>query len=257
MDPYNGRKTKFPTKTNYSWIISNKISIPILSQPSTTTVSFYLKFNNLQSPKSRNYNNFISFHSQLLLWLFLPTNAVNNFLQIKASMFHLLQYFKRFHRSMKKIFNLRIKMRIFVVSVGFIAMIHSCFALRSWLFSRSALSPCKNVRGPMPKSVKIEDCDPKVEERCMFYRDYDVKIYVEFTAREYFVGVKCKFTSFLSLKCLTSPGYFLKWTSLHLESTKKRRFHRIATKAATGLKIQKLARYLKEKLLRGDWWSQL
>ena len=58
------------------------------------------------------------------------------------------------------------------------------FAALIAVVSSVAVTPCEVGKIPMPKSVKIDDCDPLVEERCMLFRGYNMKVFVEFTARK-------------------------------------------------------------------------
>ena len=48
--------------------------------------------------------------------------------------------------------------------------------------SSSTVLPCPGDKGPMPKSVSIEDCDGS--EKCGFVRGKSFKADVTFTARE-------------------------------------------------------------------------
>jgi hypothetical protein len=49
--------------------------------------------------------------------------------------------------------------------------------------SLAKVTPCGDSKVPMPKSVKIEGCEP-TDERCSFYRGHNLVAIVEFTARE-------------------------------------------------------------------------
>jgi hypothetical protein len=62
---------------------------------------------------------------------------------------------------------------IFVIFASFVAAVSSV-----------AVTPCGNGNGPMPKSVRVDDCDPKVDDQCIFFRGYNMRAFVEFTACE-------------------------------------------------------------------------